>query len=104
MKLSVSPSNRLVKVMNDKGEPLKGFIIDCISTYSVMYQKQNENSWNELRVSYTANPGCIIVDDKPYKVETIIGILPDAAIKSFFIANTSTIVLYDNGKIVGTVM
>lgn len=103
MKLSVSPKNRLVKVVNDNGEPLKGFIIDCISMYSVMYQKQNENSWNEVRVSYVANPGRITVD-KPYKDDAIIDILPDAEIKSFFIADTSTIAHYDNGKIVGTIM
>ena len=103
MKLSVSPKNRLVKVVNDNGEPLKGFIIDCISTYSVMYQKQNENNWNEVRVSYVSNPGRITVD-KPYKDDAIVDILPDAEIKRFFIADTSAIVNYDNGKIVEPIM
>ena len=55
MKISVNPSNRIVMLINDKGENLKGFIIDDISIYSIMYQKENEKVWNEIRVSYDAN-------------------------------------------------
>ena len=104
MKLLVNPSNKIVKVMNDKEERLKGLIVDCISMYSVMYQKQEEDSWNEIRVSYTTNPGCIIINGKSYKENAIVNILPDEKIKAFFIADTSSIALYDNGKIVGKVM
>ena len=102
MKISVNPSNRIVMLINDKGENLKGFIIDDISVYSIMYQKENEKVWNEIRVSYDANSKQITIF-KNYKENTIIDILPDNEIKSFFITSANSIVFYENGKIIGNV-
>ena len=100
MKLLISPSNQLVKVLNDEKETLKAFTTNCITISSLMYQKHNEDTWNEVRVSYTTNPSCIIINGKPYKENLLLDICSDREIKSFFIADTSSIALYDNGKII----
>lgn len=100
MKLLINPSNRLVKVLNDDGATLKGFCVDCISVTSLMYQKKNEDVWHEIKVSYTNNPSCIVVNGVTYKNNVLVDILTDTEIKSFFLADTKSVVMYDNGKMI----
>lgn len=100
MKLLISPSNRLVKVFNDKGATLKSFCVNCLSSTSLMYQKNNEDVWHEIKVSYTNNPSCIIVNGIAFKDNALVDILTDTEIKSFFLADTKSVVMYDNGKMI----